>query len=257
MLTILGRARSVRKGWCGWVLVITSLLLSGNFVSSSYAQVTNLPNGGSISLSQLVGANGLSVRVGDKLFSNFGFGYIDTDLDTGDDLQPSMVVVSPLDSQDGFGLEFQLPLVAVSNVIKDVTLKFSVEVVNSINLISDAHLGFTSSVMGVATADISENISTNGFLVGSIASLSVDNPGDPPVFSDSVVFSEPQAKIWVQKDISAFAFGSGLNDRALISIIVQTFSQIPEPSTIVLSVAAVVTLFLVKRRPGRGQNRSL
>jgi hypothetical protein len=196
-----------------------------------------------------LGAGALSLQVGDKLFSDFGFGYVDTDSDAGNDLQSSMVLVSPLYNPDGLGLRFQLPLVAFSNVFKDVALSFSVEVVNSGNLISDAHLGFTSSVLGVARADVSETIFTNGFGVGAIASLSVGNPGNPAVFSDSVVFSKPQAKIWVEKDISAFAAGSGINDFAGISIVNQTFSQIPEPSTLALSVVALTGLSLVTRRP--------
>ena len=248
MLSVLGRTRSVLGSGCGWFSLLISLLLWGNSVGLGFAQVTNLSPGQSINLSQLVGANGLSLQVGDKLFSDFGFGYIDTDADAGNDLQSSMILVSSLSNQVGFGLRFQLPLVAISNVVKDVALQFSVQVVNSDDLISDAHLAFTSSVLGVAAADISENIYANGFGIGHIASLSVDNPGNPAVFSDSKLFSGPQVKIWVQKDISVIAAGTGINDRALISIVDQTFSQIPEPSTFALSVGAVVALLFVVRR---------
>ncbi|HUI07542.1 MAG TPA: PEP-CTERM sorting domain-containing protein [Verrucomicrobiae bacterium] len=252
MLRVLGVARPVVAGWRGWVsAVITSLLLSGGFVSSGFAQITNLSLGDSIQLSQLT--NGLSLQVGDKLFSDFIFGYTDTDANAGNDLQSSMVLVSSLSNQIGFGLEFQLPLEAVSNETKDVKLEFSVQVLNSANLISDAHLSFVSSAIGLARADVSENIYTNGFGGDSIATLNVGNPGNSADFSPSAAFPVPQAKIWVEKDIITHAYGSGGDDSAHISIVDQTFSQVPEPSTLVLLVAGLIGLLLVTRRTKRAQ----
>ena len=226
-------------------IAAASLLLWGGAVSR--AQIILNP-GESTNLSYLVGVNGMSVQVGDKLFDDFDFGYTDDNLNPGDNLQPSMVLVSPLNSPFGIGLSFQLPLAAVSNEMKDVKLQFSVQVINSSNLISDAHLSFVGQAVGAAAVDIAENIFSNWFGVGYIATLSNSVPANPSTFSDSVFFSKPLVKVWVQKDISVLAAGSSINDRAIVSIVDETFSQIPEPSTVMLSVAGLIGLCLVKRR---------
>jgi hypothetical protein len=246
MLRVLGRAWPVTVGWRGWIsTVITSLLVSSSLVLSGFADVTNLNPNESISLSQLT--SGLSLQVGDKLFSEFDFRFDGSPQNSGG-FPASSVLVSPLLNQFGLGISFQLPpLFAASNETKDVVLKFSVQVVGSDNLISDAHLAITSSATGSAFADVAESITTGGFGGTSIGSLDVANPTNSPLLA-STIFSTPQNQIWVEKDISVVAFGTGINDRAVISIVDQTFSQVPEPSTIALMVTGVVLLRFVNRR---------
>ena len=251
MLRVLGVARPVAAGRRRWVsAVITWLLLSGGFVNSGFAQVTNLSLGQSINLSQLT--SGLSLQVGDKLFSDFAFGSV------SNNFQPSMVAVSALSNQIGFGISFQLNnFLAVGNATNDIALKFSVKVLDPDNLISDAHLTFTGDAWGAAFADIAETVYTNGFGGDSIASLSVTTSGNPADQSASSIFAVPQTKIWVQKDVSVVAFGSEAGDHAGISIIDQTFSEVPEPSTLVLLVAGLIALLLVTRRTRRAPSIDL
>jgi hypothetical protein len=110
-------------------------------------------------------------------------------------------------------------------------------------------LAFTSSVSGHGIADISESVFTNGFGFGQIGSLDVQNPGNPnPITEDTAFLSVPQRKIWVEKDILVSANGMCNNNFALITIIDQSFSQVPEPSTIALSVIGFVACLFVKRR---------
>lgn len=228
--------------------VVVSFALLTCFSTSSWAVVTNLTNGGSINFSSLVGPCALSVQIGDKLFSDFSFQYTDTDENQDNDLGPSALVLSSLANQVGFGPSVQLPLIATGGTTKDIVLRYSATVLDPNNLISDVHLDFTSSVSGAGVADVSENIFTNGFGAGLIAYLNVHNPGHPAVYEDVAFLSVPQHKIWVQKDILVAAIGTSRPDWSLISIVDQTLSQIPEPSTMVLSVIGLAACLFVKRR---------
>ena len=84
-----------------------------------------------------------------------------------------------------------------------------------------------------------------------ISTLQVNNPGTPAVFEDTAFFDVPQHKIWIEKDILADANGfCSDTDWAHISIIDQTISQvqIPEPTTIALSVIGLAMCLFAKRR---------
>jgi hypothetical protein len=239
-----------------YIPTILALVLCGIVASNSQAQITNLSNGGSINYSALNGTN-LSVQIGDKLFSNFGFSYVDTDGNSGDDLLASALVLSSLSNQIGFGVSLQLPLVATGTVIKDITIKFSATVLDPNQKISDMHLNFTGSASGNGISEVSESVFTNGFGSGNIANLSLtENSAGfvPPSGEVSAVFSNAQSMIWIQKDIfvsgnpNALPDGNPPSDFASITIVNQTFSQVPEPSTIVLSLAGIVAFLSVRRR---------
>jgi len=237
-----------------WRVIVFSTILAGTVACTSWAQVTNLSGGGSINFSALNNTTE-SVLIGDKLFSNFSFQYVDTDGNMGDDLSASALVLSALSNQVGFGISVQLPLVATGPTIKDITLQFSATVTNSDNKISDVHLDFTGSASGNGLAEVSESIFTNGFGVGNLANLGLSkNAGGfiPPNGEDTAIFSIPQSKIWVEKDIFVSGNPDSLpptpNDFASITIVNQTFSQIPEPSSIMLALAGMVAFLFVRRR---------
>jgi hypothetical protein len=110
-------------------------------------------------------------------------------------------------------------------------------------------LSFTGDVSGLGIASVAESIFTNGFGAGLIDTLKVKNPGTPAVFEDSAFFAIPQHEIWIQKDIIVDANGfCPTADWAHISIIDQTISQIPEPSTIALSVIGLAMCLFARRR---------
>jgi len=237
------------------VLFVTLGFVSG-IATRSQAQVTNLSNGGTINFSAL-NQTALSVQIGDKLFSNFAFSYIDTDGNNGDDLSSSALVLSSLSNGVGFGVSIQLPLVATGTTIKDITLQFSATVLDPNRKISDVHLDFTGSASGNGLAEVSESIFTNGFGVGNIANLSLSRTVAgfiPPNGEDTAIFGTPQTKIWIEKDIfvsgnpNAISDGNPPSDFATITIVNQTLSQIPEPSTIVLALAGLSSFVFLRRR---------
>ena len=244
-------------GWLrGWGALVVCFALLTCFSTSSQAcyppigglaVTTNLTIGGTISLSSVVGPNADSVQVGDKLFSNFAL--IPTS--SPPDLLPSDVVIQSLVNGDGYGLGFNFKLTASGSTSKDIVLEFSVTVLDPNELISDVHLNFTSAVSGLGFATVAESIFTNGFGAGLISTLQVNNPGTPAVFEDTAFFDVPQHKIWIEKDILVDGNGtSSTTDWAHISIIDQTISQmqVPEPSTMALSVVGLAMCLFVKRR---------
>lgn len=241
--------------------IILFVALVGTLSSTVQAQVTNLSGGASVNFSNLVSNSqwtGLSVMIGDKLFGNFGFQYLDTDGNVGDDLIPADLVLSALSNQVGFGVSIQLPLVAQGPVIKDLVLQFTTQVTNSDNLISDVHLDFTGFASGLGQANVSESIFTNGFGTGLIASLGLNLSAagyTPNAGQTNTVLIPPQSEIWIEKDVFVSGNPDDVNDGnpptdlASISIINQTFSQIPEPGTMALvSMGMAAGLLLMRRR---------
>ncbi len=239
--------------------MVLFVALVGALSSSVHAQVTNLSNGGSINFAYLTTNSAVSVLVGDKLFGNFGFQYTDTTGNTNDYLAASDLVLSAFSNEIGFGVSIQAPLVADGPVIKDLSLQFSVQVANSADMISGVQLQVVGSASGLGTASVSEAVSTEGFGAGGIANLAVSYFGPnstsfPSGGEDTVTLSAPQRMIWITKDVIVSGDPDGYSetnpsqDFATISIIDQTFAQIPEPSTLALLGAGVAGLLVVRRR---------
>jgi hypothetical protein len=235
--------------------IVLFVALVGSLSASVQAQVTNLTNGGSINFSNLVGPNGLSVMIGDKLFGNFSFQYLSTDTNVGDDLVPADLVLSPLSNQIGIGFSIQLVGFSAQGMdSKDIKLCFTAQVTNPFNLISGVDLSINGGATGLGDANVSESIYTHGIGAGNIANLFANIYAGGATPEDYVAFSQPQPMIWIEKDLSvagnscAVDAGNSLSNYAIISIINQTFAQVPEPSSLFLLVAGVAGLLIVRRR---------
>jgi len=57
----------------------------------------------------------------------------------------------------------------------------------------------------------------------------IDQTDPPGELNDTLVLSTPLQQVWIRKDISLQTFGP--NEYAVVSIIDQRFSQVPEPTT--------------------------
>lgn len=186
--------------------------------------------------------------VGDKLFGNFSFQYSDTDTNLSNDLQPTAFTLSALSNNFGFGVSFSGPMTVTGNVTDDVVFRFSVTVTNSSQLISDVHLDYDGTVLGSGFSSVVETVFTGGFGGTPIDQINVFNIGGTNQLGAAANLPTPEQTIYVEKDVVFGGGAAGSQNAALISIIDQTFSQVPEPSTILLSVAGLATLFFVKRR---------
>jgi hypothetical protein len=111
-------------------------------------------------------------------------------------------------------------------------------------LISDIHLSYNGTVINNGYNSVTEQAFTGGFGVGSIGLINVFNP--PQTLETNMVFNTAQVKIYIEKDIQLGGFGPG--DQSSISIINQTFSQIPEPSSMTLAAIGFAGLWLWRRK---------
>lgn len=210
------------------------------------ADTTNLNAGDSINLATLIN-NGLSVEIGDKIFGNFAFTY--NDFGASDtDLVSSNINVRALTNNVGFGLEFQEPLIALNTKTKDVTFQYTAMVDPAYaNLISDIHLQITGAAGGIGTGIVNEvvyNDSFGGTQVGQVGAY-VANPTSVLESSNDV---SPVVKLWIQKDVEVSGNSGGPASFATITILDQTFSQIPEPSTVLLVALGLLGVVAMKRR---------
>ena len=244
MLRGWGCRSSFSGGLCACVVFIASIFLGNDSACLGDSPVTNLNSGQSIDLSQLLGTNASSVLIGDKLFGEFSLQSSDTNEFTGANLQ-----LTALANQVGFGISFSGSMAAIGNVTKDVVIRFSVAVTNSSQLISDVHLDYNSVVFGAGFSSLVEDVFTGGFGSTLVKQINVFNLGGTnEQLSAAGNLPTPQPKIYIQKDILFGGGAPGSQNASFISVIDQTFSQVPESSTILLSCAGLVTFLFVKRR---------
>lgn len=233
------------------IAVIAVAVLLG-LASKSDATPLHLNLGQSVGLADIIGQYG-SVQVGDKIFADFSI--------VGD-VAPHQVTVTAIQDTFGYGLRFSGGFVAVGNQITDFVLGFSVAVAPEAEewYISDVHLRFNGNYVGEGFAEIVEQVFAGGPIpLGSLlGQLFVSNP--PTILEDTFYLQQPLKKIYVLKDVLLYGGGdvpphrrignvAGTN-RATISVIDQTFSQIPEPGTVLLVAAGLLGVALTGRRRG-------
>ena len=224
---------------------LVTVLLFSTPTTARAQTITNMTTGGTISLATVID-NNLEVQVGDKLFGNFFFSYLDTDGLTSDDLTRSNVTLSTIANVIGFGLQFQQPLLAIGPVVKDITIQYTAAVTNPTNFISDIHLSITGSAGNGGLGTVGENAFDNGFGGTSVGQLQASIPASSnDVASANIV--PPVTELWVEKDVIVTG-NSAANGFASISVINQTFSQVPEPSTVLLVGLGLLGMVAVNRK---------
>jgi PEP-CTERM motif-containing protein len=195
-------------------------------------QVTNLTNGGTITLADL-GTGNFSILVGDKLFSDFGIGGYNAS---------NITVKGIIENGGDYGIQFQGGFFSM-NGFMEVNLSYAVNVTNSDNLISGANLsfnGFEFGSNGVAT--VTEAVYTNTTLYGD---MTVYASPSSNLLSTTMAIVPPQPALSIDKDVFTYAIDLSF---ASISTINQSFVQVPEPSTIALATAGLTGLLLLRRR---------
>ena len=210
----------------------------------SWAQEID-PNGG-VALEDLVTGAVPSVTVGDKNFSMFTYSYF------GD--MPAAADVNVLDFLDGdgnFGLTFQGAFRDEpggdpngSYAILEFKVTVSDEGQQKGNIISDAHLFLSGSGVEEDSefrVDEEFDITTEKLSVYDSDLI----PGQQ--LSDWVYFDDPSLTANVLLKISAFADPSAILPARATAIDV-SFSQIPEPSSLVMLILAAGTIPVLRRK---------
>lgn len=209
-----------------------------------------------VSILELVSTPGLTITAHDKLFSDWtaigtvtGAGNIDLA-----QLDVTPIVDDPLNP----GLKFTAPLGALGTAFGhagpasvDLDITFRVRTISGLPLIKDNSLlinGYNIDSGPNAFIQISEDVlDSSGNLLGQ--KLAIVQPSDAPNDPDHFDAAEfpPQSLIQVVKRIRIS--GPGTNDGAFLMMFEQRFSQVPEPTCLLLS--AVLCLPLVMVRPWR------
>ena len=166
--------------------------------------------------------SGGSILCGDKYFNDFTY------LATGSMPDASGVNVVCTTSNGNLGLRFQGGFNdQPGGGPSDALITYTVSVVGSSNLITDAHITGNPAVLG-GLGSISVTDTWLEF-PGPTISIFDFKPGTTQA-SDSIIFSDPVPVLHAQKDILALA-ATGL---PTLSFIDQTYSQtsVPEPGTL-------------------------
>ena len=184
---------------------------------------------------------GATLQQGDKIFSNFTW--------TGPTGPAGFTVKGIGDGSAGnlYGIELAGPLAQVGPGLSDWRFGYSVTVAPGYQaLISDVHQYANLDGTAGAYVNISEDVlnAQAGTVVatshlGQGVNYAYIDRNDPPAeLNDTLTLTTPLKTIWVKKDIMLVAQGS--SDYALTSIIDQRFSQVPEPTTAIAGVLALL-----------------
>jgi len=191
---------------------------------------------------------GFSCTIDDKTFSNFS--YPSSASGGAALIPPSGVAVVPVTTLHNPGFLFSSGFGVISNQTQDEFFGFTVRVNSGGNAIDDITLlqlgsGFT----GTGSASIAETVClgdtfADGCLHGTIASLLTVDNSTLVKLSDHITFA-PVRVIDVVKDLELFGGPSG---SAFVSGVENQFSEVPEPSTLLMLGTGIVGLTGILRR---------
>jgi len=202
--------------------------------------------------------DGATITAVDKVFSNWQLELFDLQGDAFG--SPAGIFVTPIEDDPlNPGLKFNIPNgmgTEFSNAGNSYVLldfSFDVQTTSGLALIKDNSLllsGFTIDAGPAGLINIRETINdaSGGSLGGKFVQATVnDTPGSGAAnLFDSAEFA-PQSFIHVVKMIEIL--GPGINDGVVLTMFEQRFSQVPEPSSAILALSAMLVLCALKRRP--------
>src|SRR6266404_136200 len=209
-----------------WAICLSTAL----FISYAPVSDAQIIDGPTVSLASLT--NGQTVIVGDKAFTDFSI---------SGDFQANQVNVTPITENGDFGIRFSGGFTSGGTPM-GMTLGYQVSVTNSLNLISAANLLFNGVVVaGAGTAQVTEQIFTNNTFYGQVSVFATQTS---TVSSASLAIVPPQSLLTINKNVNLTATVPAFSS---ISTIDQTFTQVPEPSAMVLVAAGFGGHALLRR----------
>lgn len=226
--------------------------LAGLAGFASRASATPIP--GISSLQDLIAAGQNGVVIGDKRFYNFS--YIGSPT-SGPNPAPTASQISVAQSSlpgGNIGLSFSYAWLSAEGFNQDSVIQYCVQVVpgSSTPLIDGVLLNFngTAPVTGgpLTAASVTESVTDlNGNSLGQLTTFDDGPGGSPNTDQTKLLLSPPLSAICVTKDIqvhsSPAASGGGVST---ISIVDNTFHQVPEPAS--LGLVAIGLPLLARRR---------
>ena len=205
--------------------------------------VTNLNVGDTVNFADYVDGSGNSIYIADKLFGEFNF-IAGGNTNVFGAMSISLTAIT---NSFGYGIKISAPFHTSDTQLKDFISDYSVTVSNAPGfLISDLHLDYNGFVVGSGFSSVTETVfDYQGIGVNQIDQGQVFEPPSM-MMQTNLYLTTPQMKLYIEKDIELG--GDVTGDQATISAINQVFSQIPEPSSMMLVVSGLAGLCLLRRR---------
>lgn len=189
---------------------------------------------------------------GNLMFS--GFAYAPSANPSGIMIPANSIHVTPLTTTLDEGFQFAAGWNVGTqpdntSALQDSVISFTVSTVNGAASLEDLSLFFNGSYSGTGLSSVTEQFCLGSSLIncgaGNSGQLKVTNP--PAMFMDGTTFAGVSS-ISVSKDISV---ASGINGTASISQVVNTFSQVPEPTSYLLLGTGLLGLGALRKRSPR------
>jgi hypothetical protein len=214
-------------------IVFSILVLAVTVGSTTASAQTQCIDGASLA-SYLTA--GFSCTIGDKEFSGFtytasGTTPVGAGAVTVDTVGPAGTGATILSGN--IGLQFNGPWVALAGHTTESSIGFTVTVLNGGGLIEDFGLAQTSGISTDGSASVAERgcgPAPCNPVGGALHVLTFDNGGPTSQTENETLFA-PTGSVQVEKDITASGGTSGF---ASIGVVQDTFSQVPEPSSLLL-----------------------
>lgn len=231
----------LRRGLGGWMCLVALQLSILSFPE---------PRADAALLSELLA--GGEVVSGDKRFYGFENYFESGDLS----ISAATIQVIPIQTmvlgQLEYGIRFQTPTgweLSGANKNYDMSLDFHVMRLDGLALITDNTLEFTGNYVGGGEAHLVEGVvddDTLDTLANKQVYLNLGGNGIDRLI-DHQVFAHNAARLHISKDFQLQTRFDG--DNIFVSHFDQTFSQVPEPSGLILAViGSVSTLVFARNR---------
>jgi hypothetical protein len=219
----------MKKRSFGWLIAAALLVVPWTGTASAAI----------VPLSDLLG--GGTIQSGDKIFSDFTYTPIG-------DMPPANVVnVETIQDASGdYGIRIQGGFIDhVGGGASDAVITFNVSVPVNVNLgITGVTMSANPAVFnGPGMASVTETFLP---LVTDDKLVVYDFGGGDDKLLDQITFGQVYQTLPVQKDIILHATGN--TGAVTMSFLDQTFSQIPEPSSLVLALGGLLGLTSLRRR---------
>ncbi len=230
--------------------LIAGLLGASTVIAGSMVGL-NPDSSNSVKLSELLDGTHAGVTVGDKVFDEFVYDVLSGDMPDAEDVN----VLGFTDTDGNIGITFHgafldLPFDDTSsNALLRFTTSLDPAAEQAGKLITDAHL-FMAGISVGANSVFSVGESFEGYNNSMTVYSSKIDGQEEQVTSAWTSFVPAVNRLRITKGIFAFA-SEGALIPPVVSAIDQSFSQVPEPTTLaLLALSMVGTLLVARRRQG-------